>query len=361
MIPLRLSIQGLYSYQQKQEIDFRYLTDAHLFGIFGATGSGKSSILEAITFALYGQSSRLNQRENRGYNMMNLRSDRLQIEFGFEAGEKEYLFVVSGRRNSKRFDDVKTFERQAYEIKDGTPSPLPHASAEEILGLSYDNFRRTIIIPQGQFQEFLQLTETERTRMLREIFHLGKFELSNRVSSLERKTNIRIAQTDSLLGQYQQISPEILVEKQTQAAQIVARSEKLNLELKQQHQRLQQLESLQQLFTELAQQQTLLAQLQQQLPEIQERETHIQAYELCLRDFKPLLDRKQELLQEQQRIQTESNQKQNSHQKGQADLEKKINSHQQLEATYEQRDEWNQRARQEVGHVLPLQQQGDVV
>ena len=55
MLPLKLTIEGLYSYQTRQTIDFSELTQAGLFGIFGAVGSGKSSILEAVSFALYGE------------------------------------------------------------------------------------------------------------------------------------------------------------------------------------------------------------------------------------------------------------------------------------------------------------------
>ena len=117
MIPVKLTIQGLYSYQFKQTIDFTQLTAAHLFGIFGAVGSGKSSILEAITFALYGKTDRLNlSGDNRNYNMMNLKSDELFIDFEFETGRNQtaYRAVVKGRRNSKRFDDVRTLDRSAY-------------------------------------------------------------------------------------------------------------------------------------------------------------------------------------------------------------------------------------------------------
>lgn len=59
MIPVKLEIEGLYSYKAKQTIDFTHLTGAGLFGIFGAVGSGKSSILEAILLALYGTTERL--------------------------------------------------------------------------------------------------------------------------------------------------------------------------------------------------------------------------------------------------------------------------------------------------------------
>ena len=70
MIPLQLTIQGLYSYQEKQTIDFTRLTADGLFGIFGPVGCGKSSILEAITYALYGRTTRLNLTgDDRYYNM----------------------------------------------------------------------------------------------------------------------------------------------------------------------------------------------------------------------------------------------------------------------------------------------------
>ena len=76
MIPIKLIIKGLYSYREAQEIDFTRLTEASIFGIFGKVGSGKSSILEAITFALYGDTERMNKSgDDRNYNMMNLRSD----------------------------------------------------------------------------------------------------------------------------------------------------------------------------------------------------------------------------------------------------------------------------------------------
>src|SRR3546814_6233284 len=67
--------------------------------------------------------------------------------------------------------------------------PLEHTSAESILGLSYENFRRTIIIPQGKFQEFLQLGDKARTDMLKEIFNLNKYEFFYQTASLERKNN----------------------------------------------------------------------------------------------------------------------------------------------------------------------------
>ena len=86
MIPIKLSIQGLYSYQDLQEIDFQQLIGSSVFGIFGKVGSGKTSLLEAISFALYGETERLNSRDNRQYNMMNLKSKQLNIDFRISGG-----------------------------------------------------------------------------------------------------------------------------------------------------------------------------------------------------------------------------------------------------------------------------------
>ena len=160
MIPVHLTIKGLYSYREAQTIDFTRLTETALFGIFGKVGSGKSSILEAITFALYGETDRLNKSgDDRNYNMMNLRSSDLLIDYVCLAGAegKKYRFTVKGKRNGRQFDKVNTFERRGYqwmdELDDWAPIETDQA-AEKIIGLSYENFKRTIIIPPGEVPGF---------------------------------------------------------------------------------------------------------------------------------------------------------------------------------------------------------------
>src|SRR5690606_19516697 len=112
MIPIKIELQGLYSYKEKQTIDFKQVTAAGLFGIFGAVGSGKSSILEAIMLSLYGNTERLAARGEKT-SMINLQSNLLSISFEFQAGKNNgetYRALYTSKRNKKNFDDVKPAE-----------------------------------------------------------------------------------------------------------------------------------------------------------------------------------------------------------------------------------------------------------
>ncbi len=220
MLPIRLKIKGLYSYKSEQNIDFTSLIEGQLFGIFGAVGSGKTAILEAITLALFNQSERLGGRDDRAYNIMNLQSTELVIEFEFEEKGSQYLFTVSGKRSKKYFEKV-TVKRQAYQLKGNDYEPLKEGiSAEGIVGLSYANFKRTVIIPQGKFQDFIQLTGTDRTRMLKELFHLHQFELDRKTKILSDENKTSVAVLEGKLSGYIEYSKEILKKEQEELTSV---------------------------------------------------------------------------------------------------------------------------------------------
>src|SRR5690554_7720757 len=103
MIPIKLELQGLYSYKEKQTVDFSQLTAAGLFGIFGAVGSGKSSILAAIMRSLFGNTERLAARGEQTI-MGNLQSELLSISYEFKAGKNHgetYKASYISKRNQK--------------------------------------------------------------------------------------------------------------------------------------------------------------------------------------------------------------------------------------------------------------------
>lgn len=296
MIPIKLTIKGLFSYQNEQTIYFDRLIEGQLFGIFGSVGSGKSSILEAIAFALYGETERLNNRDDRNYNMMNLKSDELFIDFIFSNfDEKIYRFLVKGKRHGKKFEKVNTFDRTTYIDVNGSWQPMIESTAEHILGLSYDNFRRTIIIPQGKFQEFLQLTDKARTDMLKDIFQLDKYEFFQQTSSLERKNNESLQLLKGRLAFFDNVTKE---HEKAVEQQLFTLKNELNarkVELIQREAKIQELTSQKKLFGELKEAEELYAILTGKSADYELLKNRIADYEYCERYFKPDLMRLDEL------------------------------------------------------------------
>lgn len=215
MIPLRLDIEGLYSYKEKQSINFTQLTAAGLFGIFGAVGSGKSSILEAILLALYGSTERLSDRGEKN-SMLNLQSEALLISFEFQSGKNNtqtYLARYSAKRNPKNFEDVKPAEHTFYRLAEGQLEPIPQ-KAEEILGMKKEHFKQTVIIPQGKFREFIDLTPGPRAEMMKELFGLERFDLSAKTGSLLKITREEKIRLETQLQGLEDIQEELLKSKE---------------------------------------------------------------------------------------------------------------------------------------------------
>ena len=299
MIPIQLTLEGLYSYQERQTINFETLTKAGLFGIFGAVGSGKSSILEAITFALYGETERLNARDKRAYNMMNLKSNRSYIAFDFTNFEnKKFRATREFKRNSKNFEEVKAPNVVFYEWKNDHWIPLESIRPEEIIGLSYANFKRTIIIPQGQFKEFIELGATERTNMMKEIFNLQRFDLQNNVSALVTKNKTELDQLEGQLKGFEAVTDEQIKVQQEIAKQEKEKFLKVETEFKKVELKYQQVLNVKSDFEILTKKKDELKILAQRKPEIDSLEVKIELFEKAFRIFNPLILEKKKLQKE---------------------------------------------------------------
>jgi len=298
MIPIQLTIEGLYSYQNRQTIDFNQLIEAGLFGIFGAVGSGKSSILEAITFALYGNSDRLGAT-NFAYNMMNLKSNKLYIEFEFYNFEnKRFKIVREYRRNGKNFDKIVNSGAFLYEFINEDWLPLNHLDTEKVIGLSTENFRRTIIIPQGKFKEFIELKSTARTQMMKEIFNLHRFDLQDKVAVLAKKNQSEIDQLEGKLSGFEEVSEEHITELQTQFGTKKEQVNQIQQEYNAVNEKFQQLKVLKSDFESLKQKQISFEELSTKKVEMDQCEAELIRYELIFNAFNQLLIQQNSLQKE---------------------------------------------------------------
>lgn len=290
MIPIELTIEGIYSYQERQTIDFSQLTAAGLFGVFGSTGSGKSSVLEAISYALYGETERMNSRDNRAYNMLNLKSDRGAIDFVFLNWEnKKYKAVRGFRRNSKKFEDVKPTDTIFYEWLSEQWIPV-EKNAEQILNLSYNNFKRTIIIPQGQFREFLELGDKARTDMMEEIFQLHRFDLSNKARDLRNVSLTTLTELKGKLSTYEEVSTEKLEEQKVLQEKAANEKKVAQAKFEEVEKAFQELKKLKEEFDDMNLKRTQFKEMQPKNAEMTQLQAKIEEYERVFKTFSNLLE-----------------------------------------------------------------------
>lgn len=201
MRPIELTVAGLHSFREKQVIRFDELAGSGVFGIFGPTGSGKSSLLDAMTLALFGKVERA---ANNTQGIMNHAEDRLSVSFTFELGGKK---CYRTERSYKRSGEVslQTTTCRMVEIGGGETVLADKErdvtqAVRDLLGLTNDDFTRAVVLPQGKFAEFLSLKGKERRQMLQRLFHLERYG-----DRLTERLKIR---TDKAQGKFDKITAE---------------------------------------------------------------------------------------------------------------------------------------------------------
>lgn len=188
MRPLKLTIAGFGPYVKAQQLDFDRLGSRGLYLITGDTGAGKTTIFDALTFALFGEAS----GENRSADMLRSKyasnSDPTYVELCFRYNGKDYTV----RRNPE-YERAKNrgagTTMQAAEAQltcpDGrivTKTKEVDRKIREIIGLSREQFSQVAMISQGDFRKLLQADTVERQRIFRDIFGTGRYVvLQNRL------------------------------------------------------------------------------------------------------------------------------------------------------------------------------------
>jgi exonuclease SbcC len=180
MRPVRLRLAGFTAFRDEQALDFQGL---ELFAITGPTGSGKSSLLDAVAYALYGKAPRVGKQISA---LISQGQPRLRVEMDFDVDGSRYRVTRSTPRTGA---STILLERKAGDGWESYGEGADHINEcnkliGALVGLDFEAFTRSVLLPQGQFAELLRGDPRERRAILTELLGL---ELFNRMAARARE------------------------------------------------------------------------------------------------------------------------------------------------------------------------------
>ena len=176
MRPLKLTMAGFGPYAGVQELDFEALGTGGLYLITGDTGAGKTTIFDAITFALYGEASGDSRKPDMLRSKYVRPADPTYVELTFAYGGKEYTVRRNPEYQRAKARGTGTTKQAAdaqLTLPDGTPVTKVkevNAAIHDIIGLTREQFAQIAMISQGEFRRLLQASTPERQAIFRDIF-----------------------------------------------------------------------------------------------------------------------------------------------------------------------------------------------
>src|ERR1051326_8138129 len=184
MRPISLEMEGFTSFRQRVTIDF---TKFDLFAITGPTGAGKTSIIDAMIYALYGCTPRIGNKSIK--DLISQGGDRLKVMLEFSSGQDQYRIARETKWSGK---SSKTDAR--LDQKNGEEEKI----VEEIIGLDFNSFTKSVVLPQGQFDEFLKGKVDDRRKILIELLQLDIYgrmmQRANEIAKDHKNTHDTLAQ-----------------------------------------------------------------------------------------------------------------------------------------------------------------------
>lgn len=185
MRPIRLELSAFGPYLEHTVIDFEKLNEAGLFLITGQTGGGKTTLLDAMSIALFYKSTGGRRTFQDMRCLAAADSDRTEVVYHFALGEDEYCFRRALYRRKKRgSDDFITEEENECKRRtaDGWALAASGAArnvtgyAENLLSLTAEQFSQVIVLPQGKFMQLLRANSTEKAAILKTLFSCELWE-----------------------------------------------------------------------------------------------------------------------------------------------------------------------------------------
>ncbi len=211
MRPVSLVLEGFGPFRERVEVDFG---DSELFALVGPTGSGKSSVIDAVTFALYGSVARYGN-ERLVHPVINQRCSTALVDLVFTVGDRTYRVtreaVRRGAGGSIREARLEHGEQVVAAGKEVTDA------VTDLLGLDFGQFTTCVVLPQGEFARFLHETTKGREELLKRLLDLGVYDqVGQQARSRAKQYEV---QRDQLDGQLVELRDQIRGEPEDLARQ----------------------------------------------------------------------------------------------------------------------------------------------
>lgn len=169
MNPIKLTMKGFLTFKEETVIDFTDLKSQGLFLVTGPTGSGKSSIFDAISYALYGKTASSDRNKTGSFRSQLLDEEaEYLVRLHFQVGKDEYEVerLERGKTTKKARLVINGREGEAK-----TKITEVNQAVEEALGLTADQFCQIVMLPQGEFRNFLMASSLDKSAILRRLFN----------------------------------------------------------------------------------------------------------------------------------------------------------------------------------------------
>lgn len=232
MRPEHLEFCGINSFSERTVIDFCKLLAGGIFGIFGDTGSGKTTILDSMIFALYGKVDRA--RGGNGCEIINYNCDKAYVIFDFSVEEDGRRRTYRVEREIRRKNSLQKLSlseldgKVEHVISDGVKTTNEKIRA--IVGLSFEDFKKCIALPQGEFARFVKEDRGERLRLISRLFDLEMYGDRLNIILKRRFDAARSAldKKDGELSSYAEYTDETLAEQRADLMRLQNKALELN-------------------------------------------------------------------------------------------------------------------------------------